>query len=150
MSNLTLVERLFLAPLLRVHDTLYRKTDGRIGHHVPGMPNSLLLHTIGAKTGQPRSSTLTYAKDGDSYLVVASYGGSDAAPGWYHNLRKRPECEINLGSKRFPVTARPITAEDADYARLWQLVNKNNANRYDGYQTRTSRPIPIVALTPAK
>ncbi|CDO90016.1 nitroreductase [Mycobacterium triplex] len=150
MSNLTTLERLFLAPLLRIHDSLYRKTDGRIGHHIPGMPDSLLLHTIGAKTGQQRSSTLTYAKDGDSYLVVASYGGSDTAPGWYHNLRKRPECEINVGSKRFPVTARSIGPDDPDYARLWPIVNKNNGNRYDGYQKRTSRPIPIVALTPTK
>ncbi|MEM6105594.1 nitroreductase family deazaflavin-dependent oxidoreductase [Mycobacterium sp. 050272] len=150
MSNLTTLERIFLAPLLRVHDSLYRKTDGRIGHHIPGMPDSLLLHTIGAKTGQQRSSTLSYAKDGDSYLVVASYGGSDSAPGWYHNLRKRPECEINVGSKRFAVTARSIGPDDPDYARLWQIVNKNNANRYEGYQGRTSRPIPIVALTPTK
>jgi deazaflavin-dependent oxidoreductase (nitroreductase family) len=150
MSNLTTLERLFLTPLLRLHDSLYRKTDGRIGHHVPGMPDSLLLHTIGAKSGQQRSSTLTYAKDGDSYLVVASYGGSDKAPGWYHNLRKRPQAEINVGPKRFPVTAHSITPDDADYARLWEIVNKNNANRYEGYQTRTSRPIPIVALTPTK
>ncbi|CQD19231.1 deazaflavin-dependent nitroreductase family protein [Mycobacterium lentiflavum] len=150
MSNLTTLERIFLAPLLRVHDSLYRKTDGRIGHHVPGMPDSLLLHTIGAKSGQQRSSTLTYAKDGESYLVVASYGGSDSAPGWYHNLRKRPECEINVGPQRFAVTARSIGPDDPDYARLWQIVNKNNANRYEGYQSRTSRPIPIVALTPTK
>ncbi|MEE3067487.1 MAG: nitroreductase family deazaflavin-dependent oxidoreductase [Actinomycetota bacterium] len=150
MSNLTTLERIFLAPLLRVHDSLYRKTDGRIGHHVPGMPDSLLLHTIGAKSGQQRSSTLTYAKDGESYLVVASYGGSDSAPGWYHNLRKRPECEINVGPQRFGVTARSIGPDDPDYARLWQIVNKNNANRYEGYQSRTSRPIPIVALTPTK
>jgi deazaflavin-dependent oxidoreductase (nitroreductase family) len=150
MSNLTTLERLFLTPLLRLHDSLYRKTDGRIGHHVPGMPDSLLLHTIGAKSGQQRSSTLTYAKDGDSYLVVASYGGSDKAPGWYHNLRKRPQAEINVGPKRFPVAAHSITPDDADYARLWEIVNKNNANRYEGYQTRTSRPIPIVALTPTK
>jgi deazaflavin-dependent oxidoreductase (nitroreductase family) len=150
MNNLSPLERLFLVPLLRVHDTVYRKTDGRIGHQVPGMPNSLLLHTIGAKTGQPRTSTLTYAKDGDSYLVVASYGGSDTYPGWYHNLRKRPECEINVGPKRCPVTARRVTPDDADYARLWEIVNKNNSSRYDGYQTRTSRPIPIFALTPAK
>jgi F420H(2)-dependent quinone reductase len=149
MSNLTIIERLFLAPMLRAHDTIYRKTDGRIGHQIPGMPNSLLLHTVGAKTGQPRSSTLTYAKDGDAYLIVASYGGSDKYPGWYHNLRKHPDCEINVGPKRFPVTARTITADDADYARLWEIVNKNNSNRYNGYQSRTSRVIPIIALTPA-
>jgi F420H(2)-dependent quinone reductase len=45
------------------------------------------------------------------------------------------------------VTARRVTPEDADYPRLWQLANKNNANRYNGYQRQTSRPIPIFALT---
>jgi F420H(2)-dependent quinone reductase len=149
MSNLTLMERLVLAPFLQMHDTIYRKTDGRIGHQIPGMPPSLLLHTVGAKTGQPRTSTLTYAKDGDSYLIVASYGGNDKYPAWYHNLRKHPNVEINVGSKRFPVTARKVTPDDADYPRLWEIVNKNNANRYSGYQGRTSRPIPVFALTPA-
>jgi deazaflavin-dependent oxidoreductase (nitroreductase family) len=148
MSNLTPMEQFVLAPILRLHDTIYRKTDGRIGHRIPGMPPSLLLHTVGAKTGQPRTSTLTYAKDGDSYLVVASYGGSDKYPGWYHNLSKRPDVDVNVGPKRFPMTARKITPDDADFARLWEIVNKNNANRYSSYQTRTSRPIPIVALTP--
>jgi hypothetical protein len=47
------------------------------------------------------------------------------------------------------VTARKVGPDDADYARLWQLVNKNNANRYDGYQKRTSRQISVFALTPS-
>jgi F420H(2)-dependent quinone reductase len=133
--------------MLPIHDAIYQKTGGWIGHRVPGMPPSLLLHTVGAKTGQPRTSTPSYARDGDSYLIVASNAGSDRYPAWYHNLRKHPECEINIGPKRFAVTARRITPEDADYPRLWQLANKNNANRYNGYQRKTSRPIPIFALT---
>jgi F420H(2)-dependent quinone reductase len=148
MSNLTPLEQFVLLPFLRLHDTIYRKTDGRIGHQIPGMPPSLLLHTTGAKTGQPRTSALTYAKDGDSYLIVASNGGDDRYPGWYHNLRKRPDVEINVGPKRIAVTARQVGPDDADYPRLWELVNNNNGNRYNGYQGRTSRPIPIFALTP--
>jgi len=146
MSNLSPIEQAVLR-ILPIHDAIYQKTHGWIGHRVPGMPPSLLLHTVGAKTGQPRTNTLSYARDGDSYLIVASNAGSDRYPGWYHNLRKHPECEINLGPKRFAVTARRIAPEDADYPRLWQLTNKNNANRYDGYQRQTSRPIPIFALT---
>ncbi|KAA1247232.1 nitroreductase family deazaflavin-dependent oxidoreductase [Mycobacterium simiae] len=149
MSNLTKFEQLVGAPLLRLHDTIYRKTNGRIGHRMPGLPPNLLLHTVGAKTGQPRTTSLTYARDGDSYLIVASNGGADRYPGWYHNLRKQPKCEINVGPKRLAVTARRITPDDADYVRMWRLVNANNANRYTGYQHRTSRPIPIFALTPA-
>jgi F420H(2)-dependent quinone reductase len=148
MSNLTPLEQFVLIPFLRLHDTIYRKTDGRIGHQIPGMPPSLLLHTTGAKTGQQRTTTLTYAKDGDSYLVVASKGGDDHNPGWYHNLRKRPDCEINVGPRRIAVTARRVGPDDSDYARLWEIVNKNNGNRYNGYQSRTARPIPIFALTP--
>jgi F420H(2)-dependent quinone reductase len=133
--------------ILRLHDTIYQKSNGWIGHRLPGVPPSLLLHTVGAKTGRPRTSSLTYARDGDSYLIVASNAGDDRYPSWSHNLRKHPGCEINVGPARFAVTARRVTPDDADYDRLWQLVNKNNANRYNGYQSKTSRPIPIFVLT---
>lgn len=133
--------------LLRLHDSLYQRTNGRIGHRFPGVPPSLLLHTVGAKTGQARTNSLTYARDGDTYLIVASMGGAPRSPGWYHNLKAHPEIEINVGPRRFGVTAQPVLPDDPDYARLWQIVNANNADRYDGYQRRTSRPIPIVVLT---
>lgn len=148
MRNLTLLEQVGVR-LLGVHNAIYQKTGGWIGHRIPGLPASLLLHTVGAKTGQPRTTTLTYARDGSSYLVVASMGGAPKAPGWYHNLRAHPDVEVNVGPKRFAATARPVTPDDPDYERLWRIVNDNNANRYAAYQRRTSRPIPIVALTVA-
>ncbi|MDX1875485.1 nitroreductase family deazaflavin-dependent oxidoreductase [Mycolicibacterium sp. 120266] len=147
MTHLSPIEQVGLR-VLHLHDLLYQKTNGLIGHRIPGMPNSLLLHTVGAKTGQPRINTLSYARDGKDYLVVASMGGAPRSPGWYHNLRAHPDVEINVGTTRLAVTARPILPDDPDYARLWQLVNRNNANRYEAYQKKTSRPIPIVALTP--
>ncbi|MHA3020055.1 nitroreductase family deazaflavin-dependent oxidoreductase [Mycobacterium sp. BMJ-28] len=147
MTHLSPIEQAGLK-VLQLHDLLYQKTNGLIGHRIPGLPNSLLLHTVGAKTGAPRANTLSYARDGKDYLVVASMGGAPRSPGWYHNLKAHPDVEINVGPKRLKATARPILPDDPDYARLWQLVNKNNANRYDGYQKRTTRPIPIVALTP--
>jgi deazaflavin-dependent oxidoreductase (nitroreductase family) len=137
-----------LFTFLRVHDKIYQATNGRIGHRLPGAPPSLLLHTVGAKTGQPRTTTLSYARDGDDYLVVASKGGDPKAPGWYHNLKANPEIEINVGPKRFAVTARPVLPDNPDYARMWNIVNTNNANRYIEYQKKTSRPIPVVVLTP--
>jgi F420H(2)-dependent quinone reductase len=143
------VERRVGVPLLRLHDAIYKGTNGRIGHHIPGGPPSLLLHTVGAKTGLQRTTSLTYARDGDDYLIVASKAGDPKAPGWYHNLKANPKVEVNVGPKRFGVTAKAVLPDDADYARLWQLVNKNNANRYENYQKRTSRPIPVIVLTPA-
>jgi F420H(2)-dependent quinone reductase len=146
MSNLTPMEQLVLAPLLRIHDAIYRGTNGRIGHRMLGVP-SLLLHTVGAKTGKARTTSLTYARDGDAYVIVASKGGDPRSPGWYHNLKANPDVEINVGPTRFAVQAKPLLPDDPDYARLWQIVNKNNANRYESYQKRTSRPIPVVVLT---
>ena len=142
------LEQTLLPYLIKVHDTVYQKTNGWIGHRVLGIP-SLLLHTVGAKTGKARTASLSYARDGDDYLIVASKGGDPKAPGWYHNLKADPSVEINVGPKRFRVTARPVLPDDSDYARLWRIVNENNGNRYDAYQAKTSRPIPIVVLTRA-
>jgi F420H(2)-dependent quinone reductase len=141
-------ERYIGAPFLRMHDAVYRRTNGLIGHRLPGAPSALLLHTVGAKTGQARTTSLTYATDGADYLVVASKGGDPKAPGWYFNLKKQPDIEINLGRRRVAVRARIVTPDDADYPRIWDIVNRNAMNVYRGYQTRTSRPIPVVALTP--
>ena len=141
------IEESLLPKVLRVHDAVYQKTNGWIGHRTLGIP-SLLLHTVGAKTGVARTASLTYARDGGNYLIVASKGGDPKAPGWYHNLRADPNVEINVGPKRFGVTAKPVLPDDPDYARLWQIVNKNNSDRYEAYQKKTSRPIPVVVLTP--
>jgi len=136
-----------LPRVLRIHDAVYQKTNGWIGHRTLGIP-SLLLHTVGAKTGTARTASLTYARDGGNYLIVASKGGDPKAPGWYHNLKSNPNVEINVGPKRFGVTAKPVLPDDPDYGRLWQIVNKNNSDRYAAYQKKTSRPIPVVVLTP--
>ncbi|MFV8163038.1 nitroreductase family deazaflavin-dependent oxidoreductase [Mycobacterium sp. 134] len=143
-------ERYIGLPMLMLHDKIYKATDGRIGHTIPGGPPTLILHTVGAKTGQQRANSLAYAKDGADYLVVASKGGEPTSPGWYHNLKAKPQVEINVGPKRFGVTAKPVLPGDPDYPRLWDIVNdmKGNKNRYIGYQKRTTRPIPVVVLTP--
>lgn len=102
----------YLVLFLGVHDTVYQKSRGWIGHRLPGFAPALLLHTVGAKTGQPRTTSLSYANDGNNYLVVASRGGSPKAPGWYFNLKKQPQVEINVGPRRFGVTARIVGPDD--------------------------------------
>jgi F420H(2)-dependent quinone reductase len=134
--------------LLRVHDMLYQATNGWIGHRLPGAPPSLLLHSVGAKTGAQRTNALTYAKDGDSYLVVASNAGAKRYPAWYHNLRAHPDVSINVGPRRLAVTARIVGPDDADYERLWRIADDNNGGRYSAYQKRTSRPITVIELSP--
>jgi deazaflavin-dependent oxidoreductase (nitroreductase family) len=141
------VEKLALK-FLKVHDVIYQRSGGWIGHRLPFAPPNLLLHSVGAKTGKPRVNTLTYATDAGNYLIVASNGGTNRYPGWYHNLKAQPDVEINVGPKRFPVTARIVLPADPDYARLWQLTNTNNADRYAAYQEKTERPIAVIELSP--
>lgn len=136
--------------LLMLHDALYKRTNGRVGHRipVPGVAPFLLLHTVGAKTGKQRTNTLSYFPDRGDYLVVASKGGDPKAPGWYHNLKAHPDVEVNIGPQRQAATATPVLADDPDYARVWKLVNEQNGDRYNNYQRRTSRKIPVVRLIP--
>ena len=148
MSTIPVWERYLGIPLLKAHDAIYRKTNGWVGHKIPGQAPILLLHTVGAKTGEPRVSALSYAKDGASYLIVASNGGHHRPPGWYFNLKANPRAEINVGPRRFGVTASIKTPEDPDYARLFAIADDNNSHRYTAYQKKTSRPLQLVVLTP--
>ncbi len=129
----------------RLHAWVYRTTGGRIGRRFAWIP-CLMLTTTGRRSGAPRLSVLVYADDGPRRVVVASNGGSDHPPGWLFNLRAQPTVEVQVARERYEATARVVEADDPDYARLWKLVNGINADRYDAYQAKTPRPIPLVAL----
>src|SRR5436305_12602596 len=78
---------------LKVHQAIYERSGGRVGHRLGGTRN-LLLRTVGAKTGQPRVNALSYARDGRDYVVVAPMGGAPRSPGWYHHQLPLPEDAI--------------------------------------------------------
>ena len=130
---------------LNVHQFLYERSGGRIGASLAGR-KMLLLRTVGAKTGQPRTAALLYVPDGDNCVVFASTGGGPRHPGWLHNLRARPDVEIQIGTRRIPVRAREAEGEERD--RLWNAGNTVNKGQYDVYQSRTERRIPVVVLEP--
>jgi deazaflavin-dependent oxidoreductase (nitroreductase family) len=136
------VER-FLGKGLVVHQWLYETTDGRVGRSLAGRP-MLLLRTVGAKTGQARTSALLYVPDGEAFAVIASKGGDVRHPGWYHNLVANPDVEIQVGRDRIPVRARVADGEERQ--RLWDQANDVNKGQYDTYQSRTDRTIPVVVL----
>jgi F420H(2)-dependent quinone reductase len=133
--------------VLKLHDQLYRRTDGRIGHRMIGVP-TLLLKSTGRRSGMPRTNSLVYARDGEAYLLVASNGGADRPPAWLHNLRANPEVEIQVARERRKGTTRVIESTDPDYDRLWRIVNENNHDRYSAYQKQTARAIPVIVVTP--
>ena len=133
---------------LQLHEQLYKRTDGRVGHHMIGVP-TLLLRTTGRRSGATRTNGLVYAREGDDYLVVPSNGGADRHPAWLHNLRANPDVEVQVGRERRKGAARIVEPSDPSYERLWQIVNANNRDRYSAYQKQTSRPIPVVVVTPS-
>jgi F420H(2)-dependent quinone reductase len=133
--------------ILRVHEGVYKATDGRIGHRTIGVP-TLLLRTTGRRSGRPRTHALVYARDGEDYLLVASNGGADRPPAWLHNLKANPEVGVQIARRSLDGKARVIEPSDPDFQRLWKIVNDNNHDRYTAYQRQTSRPIPVIAVSP--
>jgi deazaflavin-dependent oxidoreductase (nitroreductase family) len=135
------------ALMLKGHRWLYMRTDGRIG---PGMIGAwtLLLHTTGRRTGQPRISALVFARDGARFILAASNDGKDWAPAWFHNLRSNPAVELQVGRHHLSGQAIIIERSEPNYTRLWELMNATNHGRYNWYQSKTSRPIPLVVITP--
>ena len=125
------------------HVQRYRETGGEVGHRWKRGSKILLLTTKGRTTGEPRTTPLIYEEDGDRYVIVASQGGAPTHPGWYRNLTKNPEVELQVLDEVFPARAR--TAEGEERERLWKLVNQQWPD-YDAYQTRTDREIPVVVL----
>ena len=130
-----------------IHRLLLKVSGGRAGWSAMDMP-VLELTTIGRKSGQPRSVMLTSPlQEGSSLVVVASRGGDDRSPAWFHNLQNNPDVEVRLqGKPRERMRARVATAGERE--RLWPLVIADHSN-YADYQTKTAREIPLVLLEPA-
>lgn len=134
--------------VLDAHQKLYVASDGRVGHRLLGVP-TLLLITTGRKSGLPRTSALTYARDGQDLLIVASNGGSSRPPAWLLNLTATPTVEVQVAREKLTATATVLRPGDADYERLFEICDSSNKRRYSAYQRGTDRPIPVVVLTPA-
>jgi deazaflavin-dependent oxidoreductase (nitroreductase family) len=129
-----------------LHSTLLKVSGGRMGWTAGEMP-VLELTTMGRKSGQPRSVMLTSPlQEGAAYVVVASRGGDHQSPAWFLNLSENPDVEVRVqGKPTHGMRARVATA--AERERLWPLVIADHQN-YAGYQTRTTRQIPLVFLEP--
>jgi deazaflavin-dependent oxidoreductase (nitroreductase family) len=147
MGYLDLADRSWplLGRLMAGHTAIYRATNGRIGHHTPGLPSTLLLDHVGAKSGTRRTSPLVYGVDGRNLVLVASKGGFPKNPAWFHNLRAHPDTTVQVGSEHRPVHAR--VAEGEERARLWNLMVGVYPG-YESYRKRTEREIPLVVLEP--
>jgi deazaflavin-dependent oxidoreductase (nitroreductase family) len=124
----------------------FRANGGKVGGPFAGR-TLLLLHTTGAKSGQPRINPVAYVMDGDRFVVIASKGGAPTNPDWYHNIVANPLITVEVGTEQFPVRAT-VTSEP-ERTRLYnQMVAVMPG--FAEYQTKTTRMIPVIVLTRVK
>lgn len=129
--------------LVGVDRWLGRVTRGRVV--ALGVAPSLILTTVGRRSGLPRSQPLQYVRDCDDLIVIASNWGGEKDPAWSWNLRARPEATVTLGGRELAVTAREAGDDERD--RLWRLV-LDQWPGYDAYRTKAShRTIRLFRLT---
>jgi deazaflavin-dependent oxidoreductase (nitroreductase family) len=121
----------------------FRANDGKVESF--GNAPLLILHTIGAKTGEKRESPVLYREQGDDLVVFASFAGAPVNPAWFHNLVANPEATVELGTETRTVRARVAEGEERD--RLWEW-NKQDYPGFGDYETKTDRVIPVVVLEP--
>jgi deazaflavin-dependent oxidoreductase (nitroreductase family) len=124
----------------------FRRTGGRV--EAFGDAPLLLLTTIGAKSGLQRTTPLTYLADegqGGRVYVFASAAGADDDPAWFRNLSANPhDVTVEIGERSAKADAE-VVAEP-----LRGKLYAEQAERFPvfaGYETKTSRAIPVVALT---
>ena len=134
-----------VAALVALNVWLYRLSGGRVMGKMGAAP-ILLLTTLGRKSGRKRTVPLLYLKDDGSFVIVASFAGSPKHPAWFVNLEANPKVELQVGGERLAAVARRATAQEK--ARLWPAL-VSIYPRYEDYQKRTAREIPLAIITPS-
>ena len=126
----------------KLHLATYRATNGFIGGNLAGR-QMLLLTTKGRKSGEQRTTPLSFFRDGDDCVVVASNNGGPRHPAWWLNLSADARGEVQVRGEVWKIEAHAAGAEEE--ARLWPLLVAYNPP-YQVYRDRTEREIPVVVL----
>ncbi|WP_037369452.1 nitroreductase family deazaflavin-dependent oxidoreductase [Amycolatopsis orientalis] len=121
----------------------FRANAGKVGGMFEGRNMLLLTHT-GAKSGKQRVNPLVYTTDGDRIVIAASKGGADTNPDWYHNLVANPSVTVEIGTDKFPATAK-LVSDRAERDRLYAKMVEH-AEGFAEYEKKTERVIPVFVL----
>jgi deazaflavin-dependent oxidoreductase (nitroreductase family) len=124
------------------HVALYRLLRGRfVGKNI------LILTTTGRRSGRKRSTPLFFARDGETFVIIASNGGEDRFPGWWYNVRANPIAEAQVGGDLFTCRVEPANSHDAGilFERLCAVYGG-----YRRYREQTKRELTIFRLAPVK
>jgi len=94
-----------------------------------GLP-TLLLTTMGRKSGQPRSAPLVYLRYGDGWAVAGTNFGGTSHPAWYLNLKVNPQAELLVEGEQVTVSARDALQDER--ADLWSRPRCRTPGRVKG------------------
>jgi len=130
----------------KLHASLFRATNGKVGGRLVGSP-VLLLVTTGRKSGLQRTTPLLYLDDGDRRVIVASNGGAPKQPVWWLNLQANPVATVEIAARKIRVSASEARGEAK--RRLWKRLVQMYPS-YESYQGKTDREIPVVILEPVE
>jgi deazaflavin-dependent oxidoreductase (nitroreductase family) len=122
----------------------FRANDGRTERWGDRL---VVMHTIGAKSGELRLAPVMGLPDSGGWIVAASKGGSPENPAWYHNLVAHPELDIEArvggAIETVPVHARELSGDER--AAAWSKLTAV-APGFETYQQRVERVIPLFRL----
>jgi deazaflavin-dependent oxidoreductase (nitroreductase family) len=121
----------------------FRANEGRVGGMFEGAP-LLILHTTGAKSGQPREMPLMYLDHSNRLFVFASKAGAHSHPDWYYNAKANPAVEIEIGADTVKKTAVEL---DAGERRTIYAEQASRYPQFGEYAAGTDRTIPVMELT---
>jgi deazaflavin-dependent oxidoreductase (nitroreductase family) len=128
------------------HTRRYVESDGDDGYLWRGFP-TIVITTRGRRSGSWRRNALIFGRDGDDYILVASYGGRPKHPLWYRNLVADPHVRIQERAAVIDGVAETVE-DEGERERLWRTM-VGIYPLYEDYRAKTSRRIPIVRVRPA-
>ncbi len=122
----------------------FRANGGKAGGMFEGMP-LLLLHNVGARSGNEYVTPLVYLPEDGRNFIFASKGGHHQHPGWFHNLKAEPNVSIEIGSDTVDVVAVELSGEERD--RIY-AIQEAQQPQFAEYAKKTDRKIPVIELVP--
>ena len=121
----------------------FRANSGKVGGPFVGK-TLLLLHTVGAKSGQERINPVAYVADGNRLVIIASKAGAPTHPDWYYNILAHPLVTVEVSTEQFQ--AQAAIASEPERTRLYNKMVEVMPG-FAEYQQKTTRVIPVITLT---
>jgi len=126
-----------------VERALARLTRGRLQLSAVLVP-SLVLHTVGARSGEPRDVSLMYTPDGGGGMIVAGTSFARSRhPAWTYNLLAHPEAAVSIQGRRTPV--RAMLVEDDERDAVWRRIEAQWPG-YRAYERESGRVVRLFRL----